>query len=123
MQIVNHILRPKISFTRCAMVLVAIYLLDLPQNLHAQETPAIVTYDRSEYQGGNKNWGFAEDEEGNLYVANTKGIMIYNGLAWQMVYLPNHRVPRSIYRGYDGRIYAGGFETIGYIDRTDTSNG
>jgi len=90
--------------------------------LHSQEIPAIITYDRNEYQGGNKNWGFAEDDEGNLYVANTKGILIYNGLAWQMVHLPNHRVPRSIYRGFDGRIYAGGFETIGYVDRSDPAN-
>ncbi len=81
-----------------------------------------MTYDRNEYQGGNKNWGFAEDDEGNLYVANTKGILIYNGLAWQIVHLPNHRVPKSIYRGFDGKIYAGGFETIGYVDRSDPTN-
>ena len=86
-----------------------------------QEIPAIITFDRNDYHAGNKNWGFAEDDEGNLYVANTEGILIFNGMNWQMVTLPNHRVPRCIYRGYDGKIYAGGFETIGYIDRTDPS--
>lgn len=96
-------------------------LTGIPSSLYGQEIPAIITYDRNEYNGGNKNWGFAEDDEGNLYVANTEGIMIFNGMNWQMVHLPNHRVPRSIFRGFDGRIYAGGFETIGYIDRTDPS--
>ena len=87
-----------------------------------QETPSIVTYNRDQYHAGLKNWGFAEDDNGNLYVANTEGILIFNGLKWQLVVLPNHRVPRSIYKGYDGRIYAGGFETIGYIDRTNPAH-
>ncbi|MGH0053296.1 MAG: triple tyrosine motif-containing protein, partial [Sphaerochaetaceae bacterium] len=30
--------------------------------------------------------------------------------------------PRCVYKGYDGRIYAGGFETIGYIDRTNPAD-
>src|SRR5690606_37680883 len=56
---------------------------------------------------------------GNLFVANNEGILIFNGLNWQKVFLPNHRVPRCLFRGYDGKIYAGGFETIGYVDRSD----
>lgn len=120
MQLVSHIYHPKISILFCAILVIIAPLIPESQ-LHAQEIPAILSFDRSDYQGGNKNWGFAEDDAGNLYVANTEGIMIYNGMNWQMVHLPNHRVPRSIFRGFDDRIYAGGFETIGYIDRSDPS--
>ncbi len=85
----------------------------------AQEIPAIQSFNRNQYGGGLKNWNFAEDDDGNLYVANTEGILIFNGMNWQKVFLPNHRVPRCVYKGYDGRIYAGGFETIGFIDRSN----
>lgn len=107
---------------KVALLLTFCLFAGIITDLNSQEIPAIVTFDRNEYQGGNKNWGFAEDDEGNLYVANTKGILIYNGLAWQMVYLPNHRVPRSIFRGFDGKIYVGGFEIIGYVDRSDPAH-
>src|SRR5690554_4077519 len=88
----------------------------------AQEIPAIQSFNRNQYGGGLKNWNFAEDDDGNLYVANTEGVLIFNGMNWQKVFLPNHRVPRCVYKGYDGRIYAGGFETIGYIDRTNPAH-
>lgn len=88
---------------------------------YGQEIPAITSFGRADHHAGDKNWGFAEDVEGNLYVANTEGILIYNGMNWQKVHLPHQRVPRCIFQGYDGRIYAGGFETIGYIDRSDPS--
>lgn len=112
----NHI------WARRALYMFIMIMLISPYSILAQEIPAILTYERSDYGGGNKNWGFAEDDSGNLYVANTHGILIYNGLAWQLVRLPKNRVPRSIYRGFDNRIYVGGFETMGYIDRTDPAN-
>lgn len=93
--------------------------LAFPINSSGQEIPAIITYDRNQYDAGLKNWSFAEDDAGNLFVANNEGILIFNGLNWQKVFLPNHRVPRCLFRGYDGKIYAGGFETIGYVDRSD----
>ncbi len=91
------------------------------QSGYGQEIPAITSFGRTDHHAGDKNWGFAEDDEGNLYVANTEGVLIFNGMNWQKVHLPHQRVPRCIFQGYDGRIYAGGFETIGYIDRSDPS--
>src|SRR5690554_5543175 len=61
-----------------------------------QEIPALQSFNRNQYGGGLKNWNFAEDDDGNLYVANTEGVLIFNGMNWQKVFLPNHRVPRCV---------------------------
>jgi len=89
--------------------------------LSGQEIPPISTVSTDAYGGGDKNWDFAEDSAGNIYVANTEAILIFNGMNWQKVYLPNHRTPRCLFRGPDDRIYAGGYETIGFVDRSDPS--
>lgn len=89
--------------------------------LTGQEIPPISTISTDAYDGGDKNWDFAEDKAGNIYVANTEAILIYNGMNWQKVYLPNHRTPRCLFLGPDDRIYAGGYETMGYVDRSDPS--
>lgn len=88
----------------------------------AQEVPEIININREEFKGGNRNWDFAEDKDRNLYIANSEAILIFNGLNWQKVFLPNHRTPRCLFQGPDGKVYAGGFETIGYVDRSNPSH-
>ena len=85
----------------------------------AQEVPKIIQFQRADYKAGHQNWMITQDCDGYLYVANTEGVLIFNGFKWQQVSLPKNEKPRSVYLGKDCRIYTGAFESFGYIDVSD----
>lgn len=82
-----------------------------------QEIPHIWSIERSVYGGEHQNWMIAEDRQGLLYVANSDGVLIFNGFDWQLVPLTGNGRARAVFLGQDGRVYASGFECFGYIDR------
>jgi len=82
-----------------------------------QEVPEIVQLKNKNPLINHQNWMITQDCEGYIYVANSNGIFIYNGFDWQQVLLPKMRKPRAVFLGKDCRIYTGGYETFGYIDR------
>lgn len=86
--------------------------------LTAQEIPQLTQYDRSTYHGARQNWDLAEDDMGYLYIANSDGVLLYNGLEWRLIPLPRNVKPRAIHY-HRGRVYVAGYETIGYLDMTD----
>ena len=84
--------------------------------LQAQEIPELIEFSKTDYQANHQNWDFAEDCQGNLIVANTAGVLHYNGHQWQKIPIANQAKVRSVYVGPDCRIYAGGYQTFGFID-------
>lgn len=88
----------------------------------AQEIPPLRSFDASELPGKSQNWMITQDDNGHIYVANSAGIMIYNGFRWKLIPLPNGSMVRSIFKSSDGCIYAGGYETFGFIDSGDSEN-
>ena len=85
----------------------------------AQEVPKIIKYDQKDFRAADQNWMIAQDCEGFIFVANTDGVLIYNGFFWQMLSMPNHQKPRAIRKGKDCQIYVGGYEFFGKIDRSN----
>ncbi len=69
-----------------------------------------------------QNWMITQGCDSMIYIANTEGILIYNGFKWQKVILPRNQKPRSIYKGEDCNIYVGAYETFGYIDRSEANH-
>jgi DNA-binding CsgD family transcriptional regulator len=67
------------------------------------------------YQGGTQNWGFTQDSLGRLFVANNDGLMIYDGLQWSVLPLPNRTILRSVEVGPSGKVYVGGQGVLGYF--------
>ncbi len=89
------------------------YLLSLPLLLPAREVPKITV---SDYLPAQQNWAITQGCDDNLYVANSAGVLIFNGYQRQTVTLPARQIARSVYRGADCKIYVGGYESFGYID-------
>jgi len=87
--------------------------------LNAQEVPEIIHFGKSDYQGANQNWMFAQDCDGLIFVANTDGVLIYNGFSWRLVRIKDNLRPRAVYLGKDCKIYTGGYETFGFIDMSN----
>ncbi len=89
-------------------------LLLMGQNL----LPPIYNYPIVEYNAASQNWGVSVNDEGELFVANSKGLLYYNGEQWSLNKLPNNTIIRSVACIKD-KIYTGSYEEFGYWKKND----
>ena len=87
--------------------------------LHAQikdiGLPKIINYSKAAYSGGSQNWDIGGNKYGNLYFANTSGLIQFNGTSWNTFSIPNKTV-RSLNVDKNGKIYVGGYNEFGYFE-------
>lgn len=79
-------------------------------------SPVIINYTRSDYKAANQNWSIQQAYNGMMYFANNEGLLEYDGTFWNLYPLPNNSVLRSVKNGPETRMYAGGFNEIGYYE-------
>lgn len=85
----------------------------------AQELPPIQYYSPSVYEAGNQNWMVAESEDHKIYIANNKGLLVFNGAQWNLYKTPNESIMRSV--KVDGnRVYTGCYMDFGYWESNET---
>ena len=77
----------------------------------------VTNFTRSDYQGGTQNWSIKQDERGIVYFANNKGLLEFDGTNWELTSLPNGTIVRSIGLDKRGRVYLGGQNEFGYLER------
>jgi ligand-binding sensor domain-containing protein/DNA-binding CsgD family transcriptional regulator len=92
------------------------FIIGFPTFLYGREVPKIIHFQRNDYQAAHQNWMITQDCEGFLFVANSDGVLIFNGFQWQKIPLPRNQEPRAVFHGEDCHIYVGGYECFGYID-------
>tara|TARA_R110002012_G_scaffold72738_2_gene185817 strand:- start:15727 stop:18483 length:2757 start_codon:yes stop_codon:yes gene_type:complete len=78
-----------------------------------QLLPPIQNYQLLDYKGGSKNWDLSVNEKGELFVANNKGLLHFNGEEWSLNKLPNNTIIRSV-ESIGDRVYTGSYEEFGY---------
>jgi len=88
---------------------------------YSQEVPRIVSYNRSDYNAARQNWSIVNDCEGNIYVANTDGLLQFNGYKWELISIPRGQIPRTIYLGNDCKVYVAGFQFFGAVNASEKS--
>lgn len=74
-------------------------------------------YRVEEYGGSDQNWGLSQDSLGNIYVANSDGVLVFNGITWELERLPAGELVRKVAAGPQGRIYVGLLKDMGYLER------
>lgn len=79
----------------------------------------VTNYHKETYGGGNQNWAIDMDGAGNLFVANTNGMLVLRGSSFSLYKMPLETPVRSV-RYIDGRIYTGSFEDFGYWEESLT---
>jgi DNA-binding CsgD family transcriptional regulator len=84
--------------------------------LKAQELPPIEVFTPQTYGGENQNWAISQSKEKYIYVANTKGLLEFNGAKWQLYPSPNETIVRSV-KVVNDKIYTGSFMEFGYWER------
>ncbi|GAA4942214.1 triple tyrosine motif-containing protein [Algibacter agarivorans] len=84
----------------------------------AQERPPIDVFSPEDYGAETQNWSISQSKEKNIYVANNKGLLEYNGANWRLYLSPNETILRSV-NVIDNLIYTGCSNEFGYWQRNE----
>lgn len=82
--------------------------------------PIVTNFTTNDYgkDTGVQNWCCMQGRNGEILIANQKGLIVYDGFRWKSVAVPGSMVIRSLL--YDnGRIYVGSYEEFGYFTYDD----
>lgn len=67
-----------------------------------------------------QNFSVAQDRDGIVYLGNQEGVLEYDGEAWRLLPLPNGEIVRTLVAAGDGRVYVGGYDSFGFLERDPT---
>ena len=59
--------------------------------------PKIINYSVSDYKAGNQNWAVSQGPGGKMYIGNNRGLLVFDGIHWDLVKLPNNLGVRALY--------------------------
>ncbi len=100
--------------TRTVLSVVAalvIGLLGAAAPIHARTgplgRPLIVSFDPDDYAAENQNWAAVHDTRGMLYVANTGGVLEFDGRDWRVIQVGARLAARSVAADARGRVFVG----------------
>ncbi|WP_397363063.1 triple tyrosine motif-containing protein [Olleya sp. R77988] len=88
------------------------------QNVNAQELPPIQYYSPKQYKAENQNWEITQDKNKHIYVANSKGLLEFNGAEWMLYPSPNQTIIRSV-KVVNDKIFTGCYMEFGYWTKTN----
>ncbi len=76
--------------------------------------PLIQNFRPTDYHAGSSNYAIAQDERGLLYFGNNQGVLVFDGVRWQLVRTPGNATVRALCHA-GGRIYVGTQRDFGYL--------
>ncbi len=85
-----------------------------------RQKPYIVNYPRSKYHAANKNWSVGQDEKGVMYFGNDVGMLVSDGMEWNLYPMPGMPIVRALAVHSHDTIYVGGTEELGRWTRDNT---
>ncbi|QZT37070.1 LuxR C-terminal-related transcriptional regulator [Halosquirtibacter xylanolyticus] len=102
-----------------AINLILLYLLfQSVVALSAAKSMSIPLYDvvnvsKYEYGACNKNYGIASDDKGRIFLANDMGLVVYDGLKWNLYPHPRKFALTQIYISKKGTVYSSSASEMG----------
>lgn len=84
-------------------------------NPHEQGTPLFDAYTPRQYSGHAQNWAIAQGLSGFIYVANTGGLLEFDGARWRSIPLGDNSLVRALAVDAYGQIFVGGQGLFGVI--------
>ncbi len=79
-----------------------------------QGIPYVSNFNKSDYSAAGRNWSVSSDTKGNIYTANSSGLLRFNGSEWKLYPVAGNRIVRSVHCQGD-TVYVGSFEEFGYF--------
>lgn len=102
------------SLNKPSVLLICLFV----QFVFSQELPPIQTFTPQDYNAEDQNWSISQADNGNIYVANSRGLLEYNGAKWNLFETPNKSIVRSV-KVQGDKIYTGFYMDFGYYIRDD----
>lgn len=97
------------------------YLLFLSVTLtYAQQFPAggkVISFSKADFNADPQFWAACENRDGIMFFGNNDGIIAHDGEHWNRISLPNNSSVRSLAVTAGGRVYAGGYNEIGFLKK------
>lgn len=100
-------------------------VLLLSVNLEAQDSqeltikclglPPIQNYGVADHHFNNINFNVIAGDDGRMYFGNYKGVLVFDGVDWTSLSLPNEGAVYGLTKSDNGTIYVGGINEIGYL--------
>lgn len=78
--------------------------------------PLMQRYTAEDIPAAPSHLAVATDSDGVIYVGNVEGVLRFGGGRWELFGLPGGSAARALHRGWDGRIYVGGYDRFGVLD-------
>ena len=78
--------------------------------------PLTESFFPEDYGASQQNWDATQDEEGVLYIANTDGVLTFDGARWELYPVENRSIVRGVALGADGHIYVGAQNEFGRLE-------
>ena len=84
----------------------------------SQDLPPIKNFYPTDYNSENQNWSISQSSEKLIYVANSEGLLEFNGANWKHYLSPNESIMRSVHVAGDF-IYTGNYMEFGYWKKNE----
>lgn len=79
----------------------------------------ITNYTRSQFNADPQFWTMCEDDQGITIFGNNDGAVFFDGNHWNKINLPNNSSVRSLLKTKSGKIYAGGYNEFGTLQKNE----
>ena len=84
----------------------------------SQEISPLQNFNTSHYKAANQNWKIAQDTDKHIYVANSDGLLEFDGTTWTLYPSPNKTVMRAVAVIQD-RIFTGCHMEFGFWEKNN----
>lgn len=82
----------------------------------AQDLPPVRNYSPTDYHAENQNWSISQSSDKHIYIANSKGLLEFNGDNWKLMPTANESIMRSV-KVIEDRIYTGNYMDFGFWEK------
>lgn len=79
--------------------------------------PEIIHYGLDDFHSDPMMMAMCQDSSGVKYFGNQDGALVFDGENWQRIALPNKSLVKALHYGSDHKVYLGGFNEFGTIER------
>jgi signal transduction histidine kinase len=81
--------------------------------------PFMRVFTPQEYDAHAQNWAVAQDQRGVIYIANSSGVLVFDGVTWRTYQVANSSIVRSLAVDENGRVWVGAVGEIGYLEANE----